>query len=136
MDVSQLARVFSELVKQEFPEIGSVFRYHLKAKVLSSDPDAGVATIHPLRPDGSLDTESPEIPNVPLPVLPSPSGPAYVVPENGTHVRLCYDYDDPSQPKIVECLGKGYIWGDLNWKNKANGEILLQGVALNLNPNA
>lgn len=109
MDVSQLARVFTDLVRQEFPEIGSVFRYHLKAKVMSSDPNSGVATIHPLRPDGTLDTESPEIPGVPLPRLPGRGGSLFVVPDAGTEVHIAYYYDDPSAPTILECLGSGRI---------------------------
>ena len=136
MDMAQLSKAITALVKQEFPEIGSVFRYDMKAKVISTKPNQGVATIHPLRPDGTLDTESPEIPDVPLPVLPSHTGPTYIVPDNNTLVRFCYYYDDPSQPKIVECLGSGYIWGDMQWHNKARGEILLTGVMLDFNPNA
>jgi hypothetical protein len=123
----ELSRVLTDLVKQNFPEIESVFRYHVKARVISTDRDKGVATVHPLRPDGSLDNESPEIPNVPLPQIPAPDGSAYVVPLEGELVRLCYYYDDPSQPKVVECLGRGYIYGDMLWESRRNAHIEMKG---------
>lgn len=113
----ELARVISELVKQQFPEIASVYRYHAEAVVISVKRDEGVATIHPLRPDGSLDDGSPDIPDVPLPVVPNPYAPpyTYMVPYPGEKVLFCYLYHDPARPKIVECLGKGYIYGYTLW---------------------
>ena len=128
----ELARVIADLVKQQFPEIASVYRYHAEAIVISADPGRGVATIHPLRPDGSVDDKSPDIPDVPLPVIPNPYGPppTYIVPFPGEKVRFCYLYHDPSRPKIVECLGLGYIYGmelwmdhtETHWKLR-NGRI-------------
>lgn len=115
---SELSKVLFDLVKQNFPEIASVFRYDVKARVISTDRDRGVGTVHPLRPDGADDEGSPDIPDVPLPVIPSPSGAAYIVPDDGELVRMAYYYDDPSQPKIVECLGKGYIYGDMLWVSR------------------
>lgn len=111
----ELARVIADIVKQQFPDLESVYNYDIRARVVSVKPDKGTATVHPLRPDDADDELSPDIPDVPLPTIPTPWGAAYIVPSRGDKVRMKYYYNDPAQPHIVECLEKGYIHGPLYW---------------------
>ena len=120
---SELSKAIIETVKAGFPEIESVFRYSLKAVVTGVDPPAGVATVQPLRPDGSIDDQSPEIPDVPLPRIPGLQGPVFVVPDVGTEVVMQYLYQDPSQPVIGECLGTGHTRG---WWHHS-GDVKIEG---------
>lgn len=120
----ELSKTITDLIRQNFPQLTDTFGWSAKARVISTDRDKGVATVHPLTPEGADDELSPDIPNVPLPVLPSPAGATYVVPDNDELVRMVYYYNDPSQPKIVECLGKGYIYGDLKWVSRDDKAVV------------
>lgn len=125
----ELSKAFTDLMRQNFPQLTDTFGWSAKARVISTDRDKGVATIHPLTPEGVDDELSPDVPNVPLPVIPTPSGPACIVPEAGELVRMLYYYNDPSQPKITECLGKGYIYGDMHWTSRdENAHISITGA--------
>lgn len=131
MDSRELdIRAIRRLVKEAFPELLG-FHVPVRARVVAVHEDGGPigdtnrrysVDVQPLKSDGSVDEESPVIPDVELPVIwAGPHRGVYCLPEVGAIVRLAWDYGDPSAPFVAQVLGMGYVC-----PNHDAGSIIIQ----------
>jgi phage baseplate assembly protein gpV len=118
MDNSRELKVmFRKLFLAIFPEFNG-YHYPIRAKVLKVHETAGTINdanhyysvdVQPLKPDGSVDAETPVIPDVEIPVIWAGANRGiFCLPVVGAIVRVAYYYNDPAHPFVDAVLGNGF----------------------------
>lgn len=115
--IKELKEIFKAIILEIFPELQG-YHYLIKGKVVKVYESAGKSNelnnvyscdVQPLKKDGSVDEDSPVIPDVEIPIFwGGPQRGIYALPEVGTIVRVGFYYHDAAQPFIDAVLGNGY----------------------------
>lgn len=115
--INELKNIIKTIILEIFPELEG-YHYPIKAKVVKVYENAGKADdynsiyscdVQPLTKDGSVDEDSPVIPDVEIPVIwAGPDRGIYSLPVKGATVRVGFYYNDPSYPFVDAVLPYGY----------------------------
>ena len=137
----ELITLFRTIVKQAFPDLNG-YHYPIKAKVVKVRESGGrvgafqklySVDVQPLKPDGSIDADSPVIPDVELsPIWAGPQRGVFCLPVVGAIVRLGFYYKDPAFPFVDAVLADGFDIPD-----HALGSLIIQhssGIRLEFTP--
>jgi antitoxin component of MazEF toxin-antitoxin module len=115
--VKELKGIIRSIVLEVFPELQG-YHYPIRAKVVKVYEKGGKidefnnlysCDVQPLKKDGSVDEESPVIPDIEIPVLWAGNQRGiFCLPKEGTIVRVGFYYNDPAQPFLDAVLPRGY----------------------------
>ncbi|GAB6100444.1 hypothetical protein JCM16358_23230 [Halanaerocella petrolearia] len=115
--VKELKDIVRKIVLEVFPELQG-YQYPIKAKVVKVHESGGKVNefdnlyscdVQPLKKDGSVDEESPVIPDVEIPVVwAGDQRGVFCLPKKGTVCRIGFYYNDPAHPYLDAVLPQGY----------------------------
>lgn len=146
--VKELKEIVRQIVLEVFPELQG-YQYPVRAKVVKVHETGGKVNefnnlyscdVQPLKKDGSVDEDSPVIPDVEIPVVWAGNQRGFFcLPKKGTICRIGFYYNDPAHPFLDAVLPQGYEVPDhaidsmiIQQKNgvkmeiKDNSEILIK----------
>jgi hypothetical protein len=115
-DPRELKKVLAALVRAAIPELiqiatpirARVVRVHEEGGKEQDESPIYCIDVQPLAPDGSDDPNWPELPWIDLPVLwAGPDVGVYCPPDEGSVVRIAFEYGDRSRPFILGLAGLG-----------------------------
>ncbi|MCM0757341.1 phage baseplate assembly protein V [Sporomusa sphaeroides DSM 2875] len=116
-NTKELINLFKTIIKQAFPDLNG-YHFPIRAKVVKVREAGGrvgaykklySVDVQPLKPDGSIDTDSPVIPDVEIsPIWAGPQRGIFCLPVVGAIVRVAFYYNDPSYPFVDAVLADGF----------------------------